>query len=1425
MANTVTVEPTQLKSPFQLFTAFSEQDRSKFFGRDKEIKELYNLLQETNVVVVQGVSGTGKTSLVQCGLVNETKHFNWTCIMARRFTDISASLLTELKKHVDAEYIKEENPAPTILIKEVYLKTFQPILLVFDQFEEVLINGLDAERQAFAGHVRNILAMRIPIKIIFVIKEEFSVRMEAFEKSIPGLLAKKIWIRLMDKTGCREVIIKSCALFNIGLFPIRQKESREIDTPEAACNIISDEGGLVHLPYLQIFLDRLWKEAVLSNPEHIVIDKELVAKVGRIGDILKLFLEEKIKEQHFVDKADGWKILQLFVPEEGNSREKVDIAAYTSIPKANLEAFIAYLVDNRMVSNCGGTVFELSHESLVPVIQQVNISELRARIEVPTIFGNPYKGLYSFDVTDANRFYGRRTAIASVYEKTRANNFIVVAGNSGSGKSSLIKAGLFPKLQADGYELLQTIKAGEDALAQLNSITIVLENSIPGRKYILLIDQCEELITRVNKEDRQAILNKIDLLVQHQNNNPITYELKIIVTVRADFEQQLSVIPPISAEWKKGKYIIPPFSRDEIIEVIEEPAYQAGFEFSPPSLVETIADEVYVSQATGLLPLMSFTLSELYDKYIESGREDNLLSEADYQSFGGVIGGLQNRADLLYKNFEREYPNRFTLYQQLMKNIVLRMVYLSTGELASQRVPAEDLVFVDKEVNMARAEVMNQLTGSRLVVAAADSEHQQYYEPAHDVFIKTWGKIWEWIDQTGKDFMSLRVKLNDAANEYFEKRESPELLWTNASWLNDVGEARKLDRYWMNKRETLFIDHSVEAKRQLTEKEQRQLQEKQHLKDALARQEIELNEARISRLQRSSIFLVAALLLVSLFGFYAYKNYSSEKNINAENHNLNNRLKQNIEKQKEANNEARIAQKKASDSSASAQEQRALAEKALLKLDTQLTVTNRAVALAKSRGDSLQTQNRLLATETKKVESVNDQLSTTNDRLKRTLRDLQEQRIQNTAQSVSLVKSFENKDDVKAFRIIEEINKRDSSQEVKSLYNKLAFTAQYFYSNHAEANYSSYSPDGHYILLLSTANNTVQVRKSSSFQLIDSLPSTEKILSASFSPDSKSLMLVYTGHIDLCQADSLQHKVFFIKLNGITAARFSNDPANYRLLAVTDHRIYLFSPGKALESPDINIPKEIISSAVFSNDDKKIISVTLSGNINIWDARTLKLLESNNGNELAFLSPAGHYFVTASSKKAVLYKTSNGDIITLDKTYGVLNSVVFSKDDQKAVMVFSSLSAREHQQLQQQKTDNYYTVTVLLVDLQNMHASPINLNDFLGVGNLLSLMNGSLRLAVDHNTVLFGGANGLVKLLNLNNPQQYYNLTGHQSAVNTLSVNVDGSILTSDLSGDTKTWKYGTPLALSLQGVLPKMTTAEMSLLGIYYEAEKAGLK
>ncbi len=408
----------------------------------------------------------------------------------------------------------------------------------------------------------------------------------------------------------------------------------------------------------------------------------------------------------------------------------------------------------------------------------------------PTPDRSPYKGLQSFDEADKDLFYGRDRAIRELQARCEAVRLLVVSGASGTGKSSVVKAGLLPLLREAGHRILPVMRPGLHPLAALEAA--VADAGAPGSPTaVLLIDQFEELITRCpDADERQAFMNRLRQVIDDEARIH-----RVIVTVRSDFEPQVSG-GDLKAAWNAGRCTVPPFSLEELKEIIVMPTMQEVLIFDPPDLVDEIVGDVV--QSPGALPLLAYALSELYEAYRASGREDRALRKTDYDRLGGVMGALRTKADALYQALE-------PAQQATMRKIMLRMVS-AEGDLAGRRVPMADLDYSADENPRVQA-VRERLVEARLIVQGPD-----YIEPAHDALVRAWKTLHEWIHAAGRDALILGQRMGPDADQFAETRDA-RLLWNKNPNLAVAARALKAPQHAFNAREVVFIRKSVSRNR------------------------------------------------------------------------------------------------------------------------------------------------------------------------------------------------------------------------------------------------------------------------------------------------------------------------------------------------------------------------------------------------------------------------------------------------------------------------------------------------------------------------------------------------------------------------------------------------------------------------------------
>jgi Caspase domain len=473
---------------------------------------------------------------------------------------------------------------------------------------------------------------------------------------------------------------------------------------------------------------------------------------------------------------------------------------------------------------------------------------------------NPYRGLKSFEEENSQLFFGRNKLISQLGEFIINRPLTVVLGASGSGKSSLVKAGLIPYLKLgtrnwemanipyshcplpitncplpQKWRILAPVRPGESPFTALNK-TLEKENlpifaeptkafeqelqnlykSVhewcrlnPQAKLLLVIDQFEELVTVCQDEtESQKFFEGLARAIK-----AFPEQLRVVVTLRNDFEPQFRDTP-LEPYWESGRFVMPKISREELRSCIVEPAAAKVMYFEPPSLVDEIIDEV--AQMPGALPLLSFTLSKLYLKYIQSVKEgeknNRAITQFDYEELGGVTRSLTKAADFEYDELVKLDP----AYSQTIKHVMLRMVAVGSSDLTRRRVLCKELEYPEAENTRVKL-VIERFVAARLLVKGRDIENNEYVEPAHDALMREWQKLLNWKKQELSPLV-LQTELRPIANKWATQKHDKKavgLLWNDDPRLPLVQQLLKSDVGWLNLTEFEFVKRSIQKRRNM----------------------------------------------------------------------------------------------------------------------------------------------------------------------------------------------------------------------------------------------------------------------------------------------------------------------------------------------------------------------------------------------------------------------------------------------------------------------------------------------------------------------------------------------------------------------------------------------------------------------------------
>ncbi|MCB0114537.1 MAG: WD40 repeat domain-containing protein [Caldilineaceae bacterium] len=482
-----------------------------------------------------------------------------------------------------------------------------------------------------------------------------------------------------------------------------------------------------------------------------------------------------------------------------------------------------------------------------------------------TAANNPYKGLsaYRFNPTDARLFFGREEMERALIDKIETQPLTVVLGASGTGKSSLVNAGVLPRLQgwrhqdepnvakaqsaapsAPQWTILPPMRPSATPLRALagllhHELDVRPTSSMPystqairevievwaqahrARTLLLVVDQFEEMITLCHSaQERADFLRLLAELTTHHAD-----QLRLVVTLRSDFAPQFEDSLPADLWTAAARFIVTPMDQDDLRRAIQRPAAERVLYFDPPELVDDLINEVI--QTPGALPLLSFTLSELYVKYVESGSDNRALTRRHFEELGGVIGSLRVRAEEEYAALPDDG------HRATMQRILLRMVAVEGAELARRRVARTELIYADVAENDRVTEVLQRLIAARLLVTGRDEAGDEYVEPAHDALVHGWARLLQW-KQAAEVYLPLQRRVHQAAEDWSAAGEPANLLWNGNAFLPQLqaeltsqpqGQTLRSLLWprtdglrrdtWLNRLEATFVRRSIEHQARL----------------------------------------------------------------------------------------------------------------------------------------------------------------------------------------------------------------------------------------------------------------------------------------------------------------------------------------------------------------------------------------------------------------------------------------------------------------------------------------------------------------------------------------------------------------------------------------------------------------------------------
>jgi WD40 repeat protein len=456
-----------------------------------------------------------------------------------------------------------------------------------------------------------------------------------------------------------------------------------------------------------------------------------------------------------------------------------------------------------------------------------------ANMDVQDLSEAPYRGLETFESTDAEWFFGRQRLVDQLLQRLSTMSFMAVFGPSGSGKSSILRAGLLPALGRDailgskdwpvllftpGGHPMRTLAAGlanltggsarslhHELMSDPDSIRLVLRQmsltramAIPA---VLVVDQFEEVFTLCgDAEERACFIDCLLAAVDHTAEDVGDHGsagCRVVLGIRADFYSRCAQYPALVAALYDRQLLVGAMSDDELREVITGPATRAGLKIER-ALVEVIVGDA--RGEPGALPLVSHALLETWRR-----RRADVLSLAAYRGAGGIRGAIAQTAEQVFDGFD---PRQ----QRIARQMFLRLTALGEDtEDTRRRVQMAELLG-GPDSAMASA-VLERLSVSRLLTVNHDE-----VQVAHEAIIRHWPRLRGWLTDD-RELLHAHRHLTEAAVDWDQQGRDDGLLYRGvrlAAWDNrDVTPLNALEREFLSTSRSRHAHESRASRRRL----------------------------------------------------------------------------------------------------------------------------------------------------------------------------------------------------------------------------------------------------------------------------------------------------------------------------------------------------------------------------------------------------------------------------------------------------------------------------------------------------------------------------------------------------------------------------------------------------------------------------------
>lgn len=501
-------------------------------------------------------------------------------------------------------------------------------------------------------------------------------------------------------------------------------------------------------PFTRVEVERLEELRLAAVEERIEAELALGRQLALVPELEALGAEHPYRERFRAQ-------LMLALYRSGRQAEGLEVYRQT-------RAFL----NEELGLEPGAELQELERGILVQDPALNGDGNGRAGAIAPRLDVCPFKGLAPFEAEDAEFFFGRERLVDELVGRLEDAPLLAIVGASGSGKSSLLRAGLLPALEWER----RVVRPGEQSAPDLIG---TLEQVPAGERLVLAVDQFEELFSESVAEDERRAF--VDALVEAAWD-PDRRAL-IAIALRADFFGRLAPYVELADLVGPNHVLLGPMSTGELRRAIEGPAARTGLQVEP-ALVDALVDDV--AGEPGGLPLLSTALLDLWGE-----RDGGSLTLASYERTGGVSGAVGRHAEAAFQSLDEKE-------QEAARRILLRLVAGGDREALTRRRVTRTELDADQDRLVAR--VLDGLVERRLLVADNGS-----VELVHEALLERWPRLAGWLEEDAQG-RTLHRRLTEAAEGWkAADRDSGELfrgarLAATLEWADAAGDGAGLNR-------------------------------------------------------------------------------------------------------------------------------------------------------------------------------------------------------------------------------------------------------------------------------------------------------------------------------------------------------------------------------------------------------------------------------------------------------------------------------------------------------------------------------------------------------------------------------------------------------------------------------------------------------